>query len=368
MLLTQAVMQNRMPTRIGRAAIMSAVHRRAAIEHYRWGAMSILKRTQWTEDDVLTLPSGEHDYFDRKSGGDFTADRGNFLTFVGKALSAFANSGGGHLILGQRDDGVTFDGLPPTEGRTPLREWLEQKIPNLVAYELQDFRVHEVLRSTPSKIPTGRVVIVVDVGDSALAPHQTAHGPKHYYMRQAGHSEIAPHHYLELLRQRVQGPVLRAADIQVQAGAAYEAANGHTILPITFRFQVRNDGRIAAYKWALYVNGHDANGKSPDDFTFDKHTPLPANQHYRMGSISLDDTILPGMDTERLIEMGVRLRPDTANYMPDMHREIVRVLGARVIFRIATETSPGEPFEVRLGDYLDPDAVLASVCAQLGIN
>jgi hypothetical protein len=30
--------------------------------------MSGIKRERWTEEQVIELPSGEHDYFDRKSG------------------------------------------------------------------------------------------------------------------------------------------------------------------------------------------------------------------------------------------------------------------------------------------------------------
>jgi predicted HTH transcriptional regulator len=81
-----------------------------------------VKRERWTEEEVLSLPSGEHDFFDRKSG-DLLSDIKKFEADVGKALSAFANSGGGHLLLGVRDDGL-FDGMPEKRGRTDTREWL----------------------------------------------------------------------------------------------------------------------------------------------------------------------------------------------------------------------------------------------------
>ena len=73
--------------------------------------MTFVKREQWTEDEVAALPSGEHDYFDRKAGALLDADRNNLLDVLAKEGSAFANSGGGHLILGVADDG-NFDGVP----------------------------------------------------------------------------------------------------------------------------------------------------------------------------------------------------------------------------------------------------------------
>src|SRR5436305_8341074 len=112
--------------------------------------MDIAKRERWTEDDVLALPSGEHEYFDRKSGV-LLNDRRKFEENLSKALSAFANSGGGHLLLGVRDDG-TFDGVPRLIGRQSTRDWIAQIAPNLVSYPLQDIRAHEVDPSSPSTI------------------------------------------------------------------------------------------------------------------------------------------------------------------------------------------------------------------------
>ncbi len=162
--------------------------------------MSTTKKDRWTEADVLALPSGEHDYFDRKSG-QILADP-QYRDKLSKALSAFANSGGGHLIIGVKNDG-TFDGAHPLRGRTSTREWLEQLTPNLLDYPLEDFRVHEVEPATPSTIPAGRVVIAIDVGDSILAPHQASNHI--YYHRAGSHSVEASHFYLETLRNRFRG-------------------------------------------------------------------------------------------------------------------------------------------------------------------
>ncbi len=102
-------------------------------------------RQQWNEADVLALPTGEHDWFERKAGALYDAnDLSGIRGALAKASSAFANTGGGSLVLGIEDDGATFDGLPPARGSTPMREWIEQLVPNLVSYPLVEFRVHEV--------------------------------------------------------------------------------------------------------------------------------------------------------------------------------------------------------------------------------
>lgn len=171
--------------------------------------MGISKRERWTEDDVLALPLGEHDYFERKSGA-LLVDT-DFRNDLAKALSALSNSGGGHLILGVRDDG-TFDGVPRFKGKKRISEWLEQIMPEMLSYPLQDFRVHEVERADPTAIPTEKVLIVIDVGDTSLAPHQSSVN-KVYYYRVGGHSLPAPHFYLETLRGRdnYPGPAIVSA-------------------------------------------------------------------------------------------------------------------------------------------------------------
>ncbi len=84
-------------------------------------------RTSWDERDVTALPIGEHYYFERKSGALLEGDQGALLGKLAKTLSALANSGGGHILLGVADDG-TIDGVPPSVGRTSTRDWLEQKL------------------------------------------------------------------------------------------------------------------------------------------------------------------------------------------------------------------------------------------------
>lgn len=167
-----------------------------------------MKKERWTESEVLSFPS-EHDQFERKSGR-LVKDNQEFRESLAKALSAMANSHGGHLVLGVADDGQ-IDGVPKIiKGNQSTREWLEQIISNLLEYPLQDFRVHEVEPARSTLIPSNMVLIVIDVGDSPLAPHQDIFN-KIYYHRVGGHSRPAPHHYLDLLRSRETYPNQKVA-------------------------------------------------------------------------------------------------------------------------------------------------------------
>jgi hypothetical protein len=179
------------------------------------------RRERWTEPDIFALPHGEHDYFDRKSGRLFgenpASNKDAIIRTVSKALSAFSNTEGGHLVLGVTDDG-TLDGVPNHVGSTSTRDWLEQQIPNLVEPTLHEFRIHNVEKSAKSNIPKGREVIAIDVEDS-LEIRQA--NDCVYYCRAGGRSVPAKHSYLEQRRQRLR-PVLDFELTEVRPINAYK--------------------------------------------------------------------------------------------------------------------------------------------------
>jgi hypothetical protein len=328
--------------------------------------MNPIKREKWTEADVDAFPAGEHDYFDRKSGR--LCDKPDDLQgSLAKALSAFANSGGGHLILGVDDAGVP-DGVPLKVGRTPIRDWLEQKIPHLVEYALADFRVHRVEPSAPSRIPANREVIVIDIGDSALAPHQCNYGGGDarkyaYYHRQGGRSEPAPHFYLELLRQRLVNPVVEAKLVRISPDQIKRTDDG-AFFVMRLHFTIENTGRVAAYKWQLQIREMDGYAESRiEDYRFSTRD-FPQGMSFR-GGIRVDDTILPGCTLEEDRHFGLLLRPQGIT-REALRAELVHLLTNLTLgHRLATETSPGELRHVELRTVLDLDALVEFLVERL---
>lgn len=259
-------------------------------------------KDKWTEAEVLALPEGEHNYFDRKSGA-MLSDMHNFQEQFAKAMSALSNSGGGHIIFGQENDG-TVTGVEPKVKRTSMREWLEQKLPTLLSYPLENFRVHDVVKdAVASVIPAGKVLIVIDVGDSRLAPHQANFPPDRpqYYYRQGGKSVAAPHHYLEALRNRLTAAVLEAHLVRLHAVQRFLDGDDHAVIEIRLHFNIKNTSRIACYKWGLEVG---VEGDGIDDFVRTK-TTFP--QLGTVGGVRLDTTILPTRVTEHLAFLGFRV-------------------------------------------------------------
>jgi Putative DNA-binding domain len=317
--------------------------------------LSFVKKEQWTEEEVFSLPAGEHDYFERKSGQlfDDPTDRNNLYDVLAKAACAFANSGGGHLILGIKDDG-NLDGVPSVlSGRTPTRAWLEQKLPNLLDYSLGDFRVHTVVASAQSAIPPDRKILVIDIGDSALAPHQSRRHLQYFY-RSAGRSIPAPHFYLELLRGRLTNAALDFKLLSVTPESAW-LHEGALFLRIDAKFLIENKGRIAAYKWSL-ISRQIGNipEERGEDYLFSGIPGAPG----RMSSIRVDDAILPGAALNELKTFGVRLRP-ADNDEHSVRADLLAMLGTlSLTLQLATETSPGQSKAVDIGAVFSIDQAI----------
>jgi len=349
--------------RLHRQSLVNALTR----QQKDWG---LVKRERWTEADIYALPNGEHDYFDRKSGK-LLSDRDHFLGTLAKAASAFANSGGGHLLLGVGDSGIP-DGVPPFQGKTPTREWIEQVLPNLVSYPLSDFRVHRAEPAAPSKIPPDTVVVVIDFGDSALAPHQCVYAgggesSKYtYYYRQAGHSVPAPHFYLELLRQRLVNPALEVTKVTPRLESISGSLRAMT-LEFTLDFLIENVGRIAAYRWQL-VPVEVTGVEGPQGGSWDLNRRKPGPRAVRIG----DRTILPGCtDNEQLPFSTVVELPWEAvgapsiPSLPAIRMEAERALRPISLeYRIATEFAPGDVRRVDFGQAIDLDELAAAAVAQ----
>ncbi len=155
----------------------------------------------WDEEYLLNLPMGEFDWLEVKGrrGLDLTlsnVDENDVKSNISKAISAFANSGGGTLLFGllnpnskwQVDDG----GIDLAVKKPSTREWLEDIIPTLVDFPLTSFNVYAVQRKNDnSQIAEGRGVFVIEIPDSEQAPHQATDNK--YYVRVGGKSRPIGH-------------------------------------------------------------------------------------------------------------------------------------------------------------------------------
>jgi hypothetical protein len=182
--------------------------------------------SSWTEDDILGLPAGENDSFERKGSRLLDlrlpgVQENDVLNELAKQLSAFSNAGGGQIIYGVANNGTVDGGgvALSVKGKQSTKEWLEDVIPKLTEFEIVGFNVYPIPpKPDMSSIDPGKALFVVDVPDSDRAPHQSKRDLK-YYVRLAGKSAPASHRLIEDIRNRQKHPLLEISAIQPQVTA-----------------------------------------------------------------------------------------------------------------------------------------------------
>ena len=232
---------------------------------------------EWDEQYVLSLPIGEFDWFEAKGRKalDLTLPgvrESDVLETLAKAISAFANSGGGVLVYGLSNPSTAAgqwrvdDGGVSTvvKGKSDTREWLETVIPNLVDFPLTRFNVYAVLPTDPSsQIHRDRALYLIDIPDSESAPHQSIQDHK-YYARVGGRSRPIGHRLVADIMGRRQYPQIDL-DFEIEI-TTEEYSTGDPRKPVKqteYHLEVtaRNVGRV----YAQYVNAFI---KLPYDLSF----------------------------------------------------------------------------------------------------
>jgi hypothetical protein len=143
--------------------------------------------------DLMQLPAVEDDYFEFKSSLTPTDKLKDKLC---KAVSGFANSGGGVFAAGIDSSGNADNGFPLKIERQDLRDWFDQiisRVEPLPSYEIK-------LIQNPSgrgEIKENSAVVLVVIHESHFAPHMAP--DNRYYIRAGAHTVTAKHFIIEAI-------------------------------------------------------------------------------------------------------------------------------------------------------------------------
>ena len=205
---------------------------------------------EWTEQDLLDLievrvqESVELDYKQcdalQKSDGKKNE--------ISKDVSAFANSAGGIIVYGMKEDGhIPTDidcGYDPND---VSKEWLEQVINSRIQRRIDGIRVNQVVLAT---VAPGKVAYVVVVPQSNRAPHQAA--DKRFYKRFNFESVPMEEYEIRDVAARSSTPDLDI-DFAFRPGGATTpllAGEKGFFAPIKLAAVIRNDA-VAAAEYAV---------------------------------------------------------------------------------------------------------------------
>lgn len=151
-----------------------------------------------------TFPTAEDDVFEFKSG---TTTPNELKKKLDRAVSAFANSGGGCFIYGIDDTGNADGGVTTKIGKQDLRDWLDQVVSRVTPTPAYEIRIYDDCEGRGALSP-GSVIAAIAIHPSNVGPHQSS--DHKYYIRAGAHTVAAGHHIVEALwaRRYVQKPVL----------------------------------------------------------------------------------------------------------------------------------------------------------------
>jgi hypothetical protein len=211
----------------------------------------------WDEEYLIGLAPGEFDWLEAKGrrGLDLTLANVHEAAVkenLSRAVSAFANSGGGALVLGiissptgSRD--IDDGGINLLIKNPSTREWLEDIIPHLVDAPLTKFNVYCIQQSTAaSRIQSGRGVFIVHVQDSDQAPHQAS--DNRYYIRVAGRSRPIGHRLVLDILGRRRDPIIEMQFAVLERGS--RAAQDRVV---RLTAEARNVGAVYAQYLACFI-------------------------------------------------------------------------------------------------------------------
>jgi len=235
--------------------------------------------SEWDEAYILSLPS-ESNEFERKGANllDLTISGVNYdkvADELAKQLSAFANTGGGKIIYGLKDDGTVDGGGISTQIKSGgTKEWFERRIPDLTEYEIVGFNVHEFGPNTAaSQIQKGKALYVVDVPDSDRAPHQSKRDMK-YYVRVGSQSLPAPHRLIEDIRNRQKHPRISLGEITIDVRSCESTDSKIYAVDLILTVQIVNCGSIKSTDTFLLLKPETGGFR----FTYDKEIAVQCRE------------------------------------------------------------------------------------------
>lgn len=212
-----------------------------------------------TNDLLQVMPKHENADWECKSALIFN-DLGRFKgEKLGKIVSAFANSGGGYLVLGKRDESDDFDPVPTHEKATTLEDHLAHLIRTSVTPSYHGFDIHRL----PVSGGSGSI-LVIEFRESEIGVHQSKSDVAYFY-RIAGGIEKAPHEVLESLRSRKTRAVLEVQepifDVSLPLVHSFMKMTDRIALRVTAKVRVRNVTSHVATMYALRIATDDANSE-----------------------------------------------------------------------------------------------------------
>lgn len=156
-----------------------------------------MRYTDISKITIDQLPENEDDYYEYKSS--LTSDD-KLKDKLQKAVSGFANSGGGFFIAGIDDKtGKADGGITSQVGRQSRRDWVDTIISQVEPYPKYSIRFLDDV-GEKGFLNESHVILIVSVEESNIGPHMAS--DNRYYIRAGAHTVPARHLIVEAIRAK----------------------------------------------------------------------------------------------------------------------------------------------------------------------
>lgn len=175
--------------------------------------------------------------------GNGTTKQGRFV--FAKAISAFANSAGGLIVVGI-DCRPNQDGVDCAKCLTPIPDYeavysrLSQEVSSIVQPAVSEITVHQI----PSETQEGSGYLLISVPRSERRPHRCEVKEKQYFKRSGSSSITMEHYEIEDAFRRLGTPDLRI-ESTLQFGGSIGGPEGRKCTAV-LKIVAKNEGFASA--------------------------------------------------------------------------------------------------------------------------
>lgn len=144
----------------------------------------------WDEqylEHISSLGADETTWLEKKASQLFDPRASRTHNEIAKQVSAFSNAGGGFLVFGIDNSGAIDQGLAPSVGRQPVKEWIEALVPGLCTPAVTGCEARFISHARYHQDGAGALVLHIPSSDAR--PHWvTRSNPQVAYLRVGAHS------------------------------------------------------------------------------------------------------------------------------------------------------------------------------------